>query len=70
VVESRQGSGVSVLSAAKAPTVRQREVALRARARTLAVEAAQMGADKESVLRIVREEIEALEHGPEPRNDP
>lgn len=69
VVESRQGSGVFVRAAAKAPTVRQRAAALRERARTLAVEATQMGAGRELVLRIVAEELDALEHGTEPRRE-
>jgi len=69
VVESRQGSGVFVRAGAKVPTVRQRQAALRERARTLVVEASQMGADRELVLRIVAEELAALEHGIEPRNE-
>ncbi len=56
-----QGSGVFVRTKAKAPTKRERERALRARAQKLSVEAKQMGVEREFVLRIVAEELDALE---------
>ncbi|MFT5731864.1 MAG: GntR family transcriptional regulator [Planctomycetota bacterium] len=66
VIDRRQGSGAFVCEGAKAPSVKQREAALRARARHLAVEAKQMGVDRAQVLRIVAEELEALVPPPHP----
>lgn len=61
LIERRQGSGVFVRADAKAPSLRERTKALRARAQRLAVEAIQMGAERELVLRLVNEELDALE---------
>ena len=61
VIERRQGSGVFVRAGAKSPTKRERTRALRARAQRLVVEAKQMGAERELVLRIVSEELDALD---------
>ena len=61
VIERRQGSGVFVQDGAKAPSKRERTRVLRERARRLAVEAKQMGVDGGLVLRLVEEELEALD---------
>jgi len=67
VVERRQGKGVFLR--AQEPTVSAAELegALRRGARQLAVEATQMGAAREVVLRIVGEELDALAPGEERR---
>ena len=61
VIEQRQGSGAFVQAGGKAPSKRERTRILRARAQHLAVEAKQMGVERELVLRLVEEELEALE---------
>jgi len=60
VIESRQGRGVFVAPKAKGPTARERARILRERARSLAVEAHQMGASREQVLEVVAEELDAM----------
>jgi GntR family transcriptional regulator len=69
VIERRQGSGVFVQAAARPPSKRELERALRVRARTLAVEAKQMGADPQLVRRIVTEELQALEAPDQPAGE-
>ena len=64
LIERRQGSGAYVRAGAKSPSKRERTRALRARAQSLAVEAKQMGAERELVLRLVAEELDALESRP------
>jgi len=61
VIERRQGSGVFVRTGAKSPSKRERTRALRERVRRLVVEAKQMGAERELVLGIVAEELDALD---------
>ena len=61
VIERRHGSGVFVKRGAKSPPKRERERALRERAQRLAVEAKQMGVERELVLRLVAEELDALD---------
>jgi GntR family transcriptional regulator len=70
VIERRQGSGVFVQAAAKSPSKRERERALRARIQRLVVEAKQMGVERELVLRVLEEELNALETPAVPRNGP
>jgi GntR family transcriptional regulator len=60
VIEMRQGKGAFVSASAPAMSVGQRDQALRRLARQLVVEAEQMGAPSAEVLRVVREELEAL----------
>ena len=62
VVEMRQGRGVFVAEGSPSMSEAERRKALRRLARQLAVEAAQMGAGDETVLRAVREQLEALRH--------
>lgn len=61
VIERRHGSGVFVQAGVKSPSKRERTRALRERARSLAVQAKQMGAERELVLRLVEEELAALD---------
>lgn len=61
VIERRQGSGVFVQKGAKPPSKRELTRAIRARIRQLVVEAKQRGAERELVLRIVAEEMDALD---------
>ncbi len=61
VIEQRQGSGAFVQAGGKSPSKRERTRALRTRAQHLAVEAKQMGVDRELVLQLVEEELDALE---------
>ena len=63
VIERRQGSGVFVRAGGKAPSLRERTRVLRQSAQRLAVEAKQMDADRELLLRLVGEEFDALEAG-------
>ena len=64
VIERRQGRGVFVSPKTKRLTARQCERALRDRARSLAVEAKQMGAERKLVLKIVAEQLDALVPNP------
>ncbi len=59
-VEMRQGRGAFVAENAVRLSDRMREKALRRLARQLAVEANQMGADADLVVRVVKEELEHL----------
>ncbi|MCB9896606.1 MAG: GntR family transcriptional regulator [Planctomycetes bacterium] len=61
VIERRQGSGVFVRAGAKTPSKRERVRTLRERARSLVVEARQMGAERELVLDLLAEEWDALD---------
>ena len=63
VIEMRHGKGAFVAEAGVRMTAAEREKALRAMARQLAVEATQMGAPASQVLRVVREELAELESG-------
>ena len=60
VVEMRHGKGVFVADEAPGMSDAERRKALARIARQLAVEALQMGASSDLVLRIVRDELEAL----------
>ncbi len=60
VIELCQGKGAFVAKGARRMTARAREKALRRLARQLAVEAAQMGATSEAVLRVVRKELDGM----------
>jgi GntR family transcriptional regulator len=60
VIEMRHGKGVFVAERSVRMSDREREKALRRLARQLAVEAAQMKAGSDLVLRIVQEELENL----------
>ena len=62
VIEMKHGKGAFVAASARGLSQGQLKKALQRLARQLAVEAAQMGADKEQVLRVVREAVEELEH--------
>ena len=61
VIELQHGRGVFVSASAGRMSDRQRREALRPLARQLAVEASQVGASEELVMRLVQEETEALE---------
>ncbi len=63
VIERRQGSGVFVRAGGKTPSKRERTRVLRERARRLAVEAKQMGIEAKEALRLVAEELDALDAG-------
>lgn len=65
VIEMRHGKGVFVTERASRMSDREREKALRRIARQLAVEAAQMKAPTDMVIRIVQEEMENLPDEPE-----
>jgi len=60
VVERKQGKGVFARELESGSTAVELEGALRQSARQLAVEATQMGAERELVLRIVNEELDGL----------
>jgi GntR family transcriptional regulator len=60
VIAMLHGKGAFVAETARQLSDGECEAALRRQARQLAVEATQMGAEESRVLRIVREEIEAL----------
>jgi len=60
VVEMRHGKGVFVAEGAATMSEAERTKALRHLARQLVVEAIQMGAPPELVLRVVEQEMEAL----------
>ena len=60
VIEMRQGKGAFVAEKAGLMPAAEREKALRRMARQLAVEAAQMGASREQVLRIVQDELRGM----------
>ena len=60
IIEMRHGKGAYVADTATPLPVREREKALRERARQLAVEAVQIGAEPELVLRVIQEEMTAL----------
>ncbi|MHC4200886.1 MAG: GntR family transcriptional regulator [Planctomycetota bacterium] len=59
-IQLRQGKGAFVAEGARRMTAREREKALRRLARQLAVEAGQMGAAADAVLRVVREELNGM----------
>ncbi len=61
VIEMRHGKGAFVAEAASGMNARGREKALRRLARQLAVEAVQMGAPAPQVLRVLEEEMSALQ---------
>ena len=63
VIELRHGKGAFVTRAARRTTERTRRAALRRLARTLAVEAVQMGATPELVAQIVTDEVRKLTGG-------
>ena len=63
VIEMQHGRGAFVAAGAALPSAREREKALRRLARHLAVEAAQMGASADAVLRVVQDELEKLSDG-------
>lgn len=60
IIEMRHGKGAFVAAASRRMTATEREKALRALARHLAVEAAQMGASASQALKILREELGRL----------
>jgi len=60
VIEMKHGKGAFVAEAAEGMSAGELEKALRHLVRRLAVEAAQMGAAPELVLRVVAEELESL----------
>ena len=60
VIEMRHGKGAFVAQEAVRMTQAERTKALRRLARQLVVEATQMGASAEVVLRVVREEMEVI----------
>ena len=62
VIAMRHGKGAFVAESAARPSARERRRALRRLARQLAVEASQMGASTDEVLRVVQEELEKLSH--------
>jgi len=62
VIEMRHGKGAFVAEEASGMSDAERTKALARLARQLAVEAAQMGASPDLVLRIVQEELEAIRH--------
>ncbi len=61
VIEMRQGKGAFVAAAAAVMSAEEREKALRRLVRQLAIEAAQMGAPTSQVLRLVQQELEAMQ---------
>ena len=61
VVDLRHGKGVFVAAGATGMTTADRDRALRRLARQLAIEAGQMGAPLSQVVRVVEEEMEALQ---------
>jgi len=61
VLDRQQGRGVFVAESRKPLGKRALETALRGKARQLAVEASQMGADAETVLRLVREAFREID---------
>ena len=60
VIEMRQGKGAFVSGGAARLTDREREKAVRRLARQLAVEAVQMGASTEVVVRVLNEEFKDI----------
>ncbi|MDP6633489.1 MAG: GntR family transcriptional regulator [Phycisphaerae bacterium] len=62
VVEMKQGKGAFIAEAAGAPPAAQLREALEQLARQLAVEAAQMGASAELVMKVVQEELQKVRH--------
>ena len=60
VIEMRHGRGAFVADASDRLTDREREKALRRLARQLAIEASQMGAPNEQVLRVLQQELSDL----------
>jgi GntR family transcriptional regulator len=62
VIEMRHGKGAFVCGPSLRMSQQEREIALRQLARKVAVEAAQVGASTDLVVRLVKEEIEDLEH--------
>jgi GntR family transcriptional regulator len=62
VIEMRHGKGAFVADGAAGLSAGERGKALRRLARQLAVEASQMGASADEVLRVVQDELENLSH--------
>ncbi len=62
VVEMKQGKGAFVAESAGALSEAQLTEALRQLGRQLAVEAAQMGASAELVMKVVQEELQKVRH--------
>jgi GntR family transcriptional regulator len=62
IVEMKQGKGAFVAESAGALSEAQLRDALKQLARQLAVEAAQMGASAEMVMRVVQEELQKVRH--------
>lgn len=60
VIEMKHGKGAFIAGSARPMTEKQREQALRRLARTLAVEAAQMGAPLNWVQQLVKDEMESM----------
>ena len=63
VIEMRHGRGAFVAEATTRLSDREREKALRRLARQLAIEASQMGAPDEQVLRVLQQELSDLREG-------
>lgn len=63
VIEMRHGRGAFVAEATTRLSDREREKALRRLARQLAIEATQMGASDEQVLRVLQQEFSDLREG-------
>ncbi|MDP6545322.1 MAG: GntR family transcriptional regulator [Phycisphaerae bacterium] len=62
IVEMKQGKGAFVAESAGALSEAQLRDALKQLARQLAVEAAQMGASAEMVMKVVQEELQKVRH--------
>jgi GntR family transcriptional regulator len=60
IIERKHGKGVFIAKGIKPLPRKEVEAALRRQARQLAVEASQLGASAELVLRLLKQEIEAL----------
>lgn len=64
VIELKHGKGAFIATGVPKMTDREKEAQLRRQARPLAVEAYQLGVTPAAVLRIVKEELEALKSDP------
>jgi DNA-binding transcriptional regulator YhcF (GntR family) len=60
VIEMRHGKGAFVAESGTRLSAKEREQALRRLARQLIVEAKQMGAAKETLMRVVKDEMEDI----------
>ncbi len=69
-IERRHGKGVFVRDGVESLSRKELAAALHEAARRLAVEALQMGAPRELVLRVVREELTAVAKGKKPGKKP